>query len=117
MFAAAKVNAFLKFRVHWGSGEFAKFGSLLRAAAQSQRDPYYRYWFVSLADDLDDAMARKASPRFDLGRAFSAMFGAHDDDHDDDDDDDDDDGDELGFDPACDCPACTAARRAYEASR
>jgi hypothetical protein len=108
MFAAARLNAFLKLRVHWRSEDFKDIGPILRHAAQSQRDPYYRHWFVSLADELDEILAKDSSPFGSGFNPFSRLFA---------DDDDDDDDDDLDFDPDCDCPRCRAAKRAYEASR
>ncbi|MGD9857513.1 MAG: hypothetical protein AB7U20_21430 [Planctomycetaceae bacterium] len=110
MFAAAQINAFLKLRRHWSNDRYKPCGPLLRQAAQTERDPYYRHWFVSLADELDEDLAREASSpfgfRFDV---FSRMFGAAEEI--------DDEDDLLDFDPDCDCPDCRANRRAYEASR
>lgn len=114
MFTAAKLNGFLKLRFHWGSDDYEDLGPMLRDAAQSERDPYYRHWFVSLADALDDVLAARSSGPF--GRAFGAfseMFGDAVDEMFGEDDDDD----FLDFDPDCNCPRCRAARRAYEASR
>ncbi|MEX0716490.1 MAG: hypothetical protein WD066_07885 [Planctomycetaceae bacterium] len=112
MFAAARLNAFVKLRRHWTADRHAHLGPLLREAAPSQRDPFYRHWFASLPDELDETLAKNAS-RFagSMFGTFSRMFG------DDDDDDDDDDSVDLGFDPNCNCPECRAAKRKYEASR
>ncbi len=108
MFAAAKLNAFLKARYHWGSESYREQGPILRTAAQSQRDAYYRHWFQKLANDLDDVLAKESSQsfRFPFGDLFGSDVG------------DDDDGEvDLDFDPDCDCAECQAARRFYEAAR
>ncbi len=106
MFAAAKLNAFLKLSHHWRPERFENEGQFLREAAKSERDAYYRYWFAALADELDEVLAKKSAGPFGSGfNPFFEMFEA------------DDDEDELPFDPDCDCPDCRAARRAYEASR
>ena len=112
MFAAAQLNAFLKLRRHWRNEGYESIGSLLRQAAQTQPDAYYRHWFVSLADELDETLAKESSRSFGFGfNPFGRMFA-----DDDDDDDDDDWNDDLDFDPDCNCPECQAARRAYEAA-
>ncbi len=115
MFSAAKLNGVLKLRSIRGMRDYKELGVELRELALSQRDSYYRYWFVALAEELEELLASNSSSPFGFAfDQFAEMFGDDDDDEDDDDDDDDDD---LGFDPECDCPACQAARRAYEASR
>jgi hypothetical protein len=105
IFAAAKLNALLKQRYSWGIEKYRELGPLLREAAPSQRDAFYRHWFADLAARLDDVLA-KESQRFS-GFPFGNLFGAESEDEDDDDDD-------LGFDPDCNCPACRAARKAHE---
>jgi hypothetical protein len=111
MFVAAKVNAFLHERYHWGREDNRELGPILREAAQSHRDPYYRYWFLKLANDLDDELAAKSASPF--GFNFDSMFGSGDDNGDGDIDDDfAEDG--LNFDPDCDCAKCQKARLAYE---
>ena len=62
-------------------------------------------------------MARESSSFFGGFNPFSAMFGGFDDDEDDEDDLDDGFDEDLGFNPNCDCAACQAAKREYEASR
>jgi hypothetical protein len=119
MFAAARVNAFLKLRYQWQAEEYRQLGPLLREAAQSQRDAYYRHWFGLLAQELDDVLATASSRfgglNFDF---FGDVFGSYDGDEDDEFDDEDDGFDfDLGFDPTCNCPDCQAARRAYRAKR
>ncbi|MGH7201625.1 MAG: hypothetical protein ACREJB_13530 [Planctomycetaceae bacterium] len=113
MFAAARLNAFLKLRYHWREEGYQELGPLLREAAPSQRDAYYRHWFISLANELDDVLARDSARSFGFGfNPFGATFGADDDDG-----FEKDDFDDLGFDPNCDCPACQAAKRASEAAK
>lgn len=110
IFAAAQLNAALKFRSGARLDGIKEIGSQLREAAQSERDAYYRHWFVSLATEMDEAQARDAS-RFGFGfDAFSEMFGAFKAAGNDDEFDDDD---ELDFDPNCNCPECRAAKKAY----
>ena len=111
MFAAAKLNAVLKIRSLSQAQEYEELGRQVREMAPSQRDPFYRHWFAALADELDEVIAdRRSSGPFGFGFSpFDLLFG-----------DEDEDGsfdEDLGFDPDCDCAACTAARRAYEASR
>jgi hypothetical protein len=106
MLAAAKVSAFLRGSNLWQAESFQKLGARLREVAPSQRDAYYRYWFAALADELDEAAAKRVSRTRNY---FKDLFNSLDFDLDDDDD--------LGFDPECDCPSCRAARKAYEATR
>ncbi len=116
VFTAARVNAFLKERRHWGYEKYTGLGPLLREAAQSQRDAYYRHWFTKLADELDEITETEKARfgRFPFGNLFGSMGGDDDDDEDGFDlDDDDDDDDDLDFDPGCYCPDCQAARLAY----
>ena len=112
MLAAAKLNAFLKAHYHWGSEGYREQGRILREAAQSQRDAYYRHWFLALANDLDDVLAKESSPsfRFPFGDLFGSDIG-------DDDDGEDFESDASDFDQDCDCAECQAARRSYEAAR
>jgi hypothetical protein len=110
MFAAARLSAFLKTRYHWGIETYREDGPLLRAAASTQRDAYYRYWFAALANELDEELAKESS------RSVNSFFGSDDDD-DDDDEDDDEFEDDFDFDPDCDCPECQAARRRHEQAK
>lgn len=101
MFKAARLNAFVQLGRHWQSELFKEVGHDVRQAAQTQRDPYYRYWFVALADQLDEIIAKEASSQFGFGfSGFSRTF----------------DDSSLDFDPDCDCPSCQAAKRKYEAA-
>ncbi|HEY4261893.1 MAG TPA: hypothetical protein VGM98_17110 [Schlesneria sp.] len=84
MFVAARVNAYLHERYHWGQEDNRKLSPILREAATSQRDPYYRFWFVKLANDLDDELAALSSSPF--GFNFDKMFGNSDSNGDFDDD-------------------------------
>lgn len=82
IFAAAQLNAVVKFRVPWRAKEYEPLGRQLREAAQSQRDPYYRYWFASLADELDDMIASDAAGPFGSGfNPFDIFFGDEDEDY------------------------------------
>ncbi len=102
-FAAAKLNAILKERYPWRIEQNKELGPLLRAAAASAPDAYYRHWYLEIANRLDDLLAQE-SQRFS-GSPFGDMFGFANDEEEDDD---------LGFDPDCDCPKCRAARKAHE---
>jgi hypothetical protein len=118
MFAAAELNAYLKLRVHWRHEEYSDLGPRLREAAQTESDPYYRYWFAALAEQFDEMIAAESKRSGFMGDFFGEMFGGGFGDDDDSDEVEDDAlFDELGFDPECDCPKCTAARKAYEARR
>lgn len=110
LFAAASLNAFLKSTYHWRVDKYRELGTLLREAAQSQRDAYYRYWFLALAEQLDEVSAKRSMTRLDN------LFGIDDDDFDVDDEDELDDIDDS-FDPDCDCPRCQRARRAHEKAK
>lgn len=123
-FAAARANAFLKQRYAWGADKQRDLTPLLREAAATQRDPYYRYWYLSLADQLEESLDKYART-VGFAKTLFGMDSDGDDDYDEDDDDfDEDDFDEddefaedefdLGFDPNCNCSSCRAARRAYE---
>jgi hypothetical protein len=101
MFVAARVNAFLHERYHWGREAYRELGPILREAAQSERDPYYRFWFLKLANDLDDQLAAPSFSPF--GFNFDRLFGDKGEVEDDQD-----------FDPNCDCPKCRNARLDYE---
>ena len=83
----------------------------MREAALSQRDAYYRHWFIRLADELDD-VTEKQNARFNRF-PFGNLFGNMGDQDDDDDEVDFDDEDDLDFNPDCYCPDCQAARLAY----
>jgi hypothetical protein len=110
MFAAARVQAFLKRRHLWGADKEHAHATILREAAGSQRDAYYRYWFGALADKLDDAIS---AARSSIQGRFSDLFGGGDLEADDADFDDKADLDEtdLEDDDECDCAVCRAARR------
>lgn len=80
MFVAAKLNAYLKLRYHQRGEGYRELGPLLREAAQSQQDAYYRHWFVSLAQELEDVLARDSSRVFGFGfNPFGDIFEADDD--------------------------------------
>lgn len=104
VFVAARVNAFVKQRYHWGSRNYQDLGLILREAAGAQRDPYYRHWFLALAEQLDDIVARETAPisRFPFGDIFDL--------EDEDENEDDDDSLDFGFD--CPCPRCQKKRQA-----
>jgi hypothetical protein len=66
------LNALLKARYPYAIQKHQELGPLLCAAAQSQRDAYYRHWFVDLADDLDGVLARELSHA--SGSPFGTFF-------------------------------------------
>ncbi len=103
--AAARVNAILGQSYFFGYRKHQHLGTLLREAAQSQRDAYYRYWFKELADRLDEAVEKeKLKSSFSGFANFFGGSGGGDRDADDD--------------TECDCPKCRAAKqRAAERAR
>jgi hypothetical protein len=109
LFAAAELNSFLKGHTTWKTKGHLKQGKLLREAAPAQRDAYYRYWFVALADKLDSEHAKNLAPSF--ASPFGNIFGGNDDYEDEFEYEEEED---LGFDPDCDCADCQAGRKAYE---
>ncbi|MGN6545709.1 MAG: hypothetical protein ACTHK7_11715, partial [Aureliella sp.] len=100
---AAQVKAVLRPRYNWGAAdENAGLGPVLREAAKSERDPYYRYWFVELADELEELVKERGGNRFGfdsdlLDEIFGAGARAGQDNDDDEDDDDDEDESEFLF--------------------
>lgn len=113
VFVAAKLNAVIKETYLWNIGKVRGLGKTLREAALSQRDAYYRFWFVELANRLDDLLSEADATFSRL--PFGGMPGFADDvDEGDIDDDGEDDDLSLGFDPDCNCPKCQAARMASE---
>lgn len=108
MFVAARLNASLGRRHLWEIEKEQSLGTLLREAAPSQRDAFYRHWFVALADKLDDAISSDKSSLFSrfvdmFGPGGNATFG---------DGDGDESDDVLGYNPDCKCAECQAARQA-----
>lgn len=76
MFAAARLNTLLKLRFGRALRDNRELGSQVRQMAGSLRDPYYRYWLVSLADQWDEAVAER-SRGFGFGfNPFEFMFGS-----------------------------------------
>jgi hypothetical protein len=112
MLAAAQVNVLVNARWIFDRPELRELIATLRTAAPSQRDAYYRYWFNHLANALDERLERERS-RFDP-MGFMSRFLDDDSDEDDEYGEDDDD---MNFDPNCNCPSCSAARRAYQAKQ
>lgn len=106
IFTAARVNALLTMTGFTTVSRNKDLVEQLRGMAETERDPYYRHWFQSLAQELEDKIAKR--PSFKFG------FDFFDDDEYDSDDMYDE---ELDFDPNCDCEHCTATRRAYEESQ
>lgn len=106
MFAAAKLNVVLKLRYPRQAKNHLEIGSQLRQAAQSERDPFYRYWFAEMADAIEELVAQQSARNSIFNfNPLDFMF------------DEDDDEDQLGFDPDCNCPNCRAARENAAASR
>jgi hypothetical protein len=95
LISAAIINGTLKLR--WNTSELAQLADqsdVLRKAAETERDPYYRYWFNSLADQRDKLAAEKDSSIFSqFASLFNSFYGG-------------DDNEET----PCDCPNCRAAR-------
>lgn len=94
---AAQLKAILRLRYQWSAKEHAHLGPLLREAAKSERDPYYRYWFVELADDLDEVLKSRGLDSFGINSdLLDEIFGGKvGDDEDDEDDEDEDEADLL----------------------
>ena len=111
--AAALVNGCLKLRYGWSiKREHGVEKEFIRQQAASQRDPFYRSWFASLADEMDESLEERGGGEFansfaGFGDMFSSFMNEFRDQFDD--IDDDDDG-ALDCDPTCPCPKCQAAR-------
>ena len=82
VFAAARLNSLLKLRSTWRLDRYKDVGAFVRDAAQSQTDPYYRHWFVSMADQLDEALARNESSFFGFSFPWDDFFDDDDEDED-----------------------------------
>jgi len=111
LIAAARISAILQFRNLHGINDAGASLELLRTAAPSERDSFYRFWFASLAERTDRAVEKRSEQGFGFRGIMGAMakaFGFGMDDDDDDDDFEDDDDSE------CNCPDCVAARAAAE---
>ena len=80
MFAAAKLNAVLKLRSLWRAQKYQELGHQVREMAQTQRDFYYRHWFASLADELEDVIANQQSSGPFGFNPFDGLFGDKDED-------------------------------------
>jgi hypothetical protein len=84
---------------------------LLREAGNAEQDPYYRFWFNSLAEQAEIALAKSQSNEhqfagFDFfGASTSGDNTRVDDSHPEVEDDED-----STFDPDCDCEHCKAER-------
>lgn len=74
--AAARIHAFLRSGHYYGEKDYVDSANVLRTAAEIQKDAYYRYWFVQLADRFDEQV--KAHRRGPFGFAnsfFPKVFG------------------------------------------
>jgi hypothetical protein len=95
LISAAIINGTLKLR--WNTSELARLadqGDALRKAAETERDPYYRYWFNSLADQRDKMAAERDSSIFSqFASMFNSFYGGDDNEK-----------------TPCDCPGCRADR-------
>ena len=89
--AACTVMAALNRRVSWRIDNYADHVPVLREAA-SQADAFYRHWFITLADDLEEAI--RVGDSTGLGGFAGPFFRSMGDDEN----------------PECDCDNCRAAR-------
>ncbi len=109
--AAALLNAVLKMTYKRQLTKYDKAREQLREATQRERDPFYRFWFQSLADQVDEELAKRQSYRSGM-KPFSTAFAGDDDEEEFEYDDDD----APDFDPDCNCPECQAARENAQAT-
>lgn len=97
---------------------------VLRAAAQTEKDFFYRHLFRSVVEEAEEKLhaPRRGWSFGDSPWDFAALFGDDEDDDDEDgfeDDFEEDLDDPFDFDPQCDCPRCRAnrARAASQGAR
>jgi hypothetical protein len=84
---------------------------LLREAGNAEQDPYYRFWFNSLAEQAETALAKsKSNDRQFAGFNFFGASTGGDNTQVDDADPEVDDDEDSTFDPDCDCEHCKAER-------
>jgi hypothetical protein len=113
--AAAALNAQLALKQQWDANQWGQQFELVREAARTEADPYYRYWFGSLADRFEESLGFQQGPSGGLGGLFRQFANMMGDELDDDLTDEDAESlleDMFGYDPNCNCPECTAARKA-----
>jgi hypothetical protein len=96
-FTAARLHALIRRKRFYREEESKGLAPALREAAKSERDVYYRYWYVALADEWEDSLARSSANSFGFSfDLFKEMFRAGNDYGDDEDDDEyEDDDDDL----------------------
>ena len=93
---AAYINSLLRCSTPWALNEMTEDIADLRESAKDEKDPFYRHWFVSLADKAQTIAA--SNPLGGFGSTFRNMFGGFGGFEDDDDDE-------------CMCEDCQAQRR------
>jgi hypothetical protein len=93
--AATEANAALNRGVTWGADRYADNVAVLREA-EARADAFYRHWFRTLGDDLEEEIRDSGSEEFGGFGGFARMFG--------------DMFGEAGRDPDCDCDDCRRAR-------
>ena len=116
LIAAARISAILQFRNLRAINDARAGLELLRTAATTERDSFYRFWFASLVERTDRAVEKLSEKRFGFRGMMGAMakafgFGT-DDDEDGGFEDEDDDEDDI--DSECNCQDCVAERAAAE---
>jgi hypothetical protein len=117
--AAVTVHTILNLNSTWRLRDHPKELDLLRNAASTTRDPYYRFWFDSLVRRAEEELAKESRRGVGGFAAFADLLNqsgqrAESAGRDDGfwDEDQDDEEELLDFDPQCPCPDCTAAREA-----
>ncbi|OED37082.1 hypothetical protein AB833_24910 [Chromatiales bacterium (ex Bugula neritina AB1)] len=90
---AAILNLFARSRGIWTTEEIPKYINSLKNSTRTEPNPFYRFWFANLIDDLD-AIERKYKAMYSRGNPFGGRPN-------------------NPFDDICECPACRA-RRAQE---
>ena len=83
--------------------------TLVKEAARSEKDAFYRYQFDTAADDANHIIA-EAKAEEERRKSYRSKYEDEFDDDDDDDDEDDEDDDEEWFDNGCNCRDCRVRR-------
>lgn len=74
--AAARIHAFLRSGYYYGEKDYVDSANVLRNAAEIEKDAYYRYWFVQLADRFDEQIKANRRGPFGFNSSFFAKaFG------------------------------------------
>ncbi len=128
--AASMIHATLKERYTWNLEKVGELVVFLDAAAKTEKDRYYRFWFADLVRQVAERR-QKESSRLQSTSSFAELFGrmtgafggnanvqGEDEDEDDDEWDEGEDNDDqwgeleggLDYNPECDCPKCMAAK-------